>query len=53
MEKLGNISVGNIDKAGELEICIQGYFAEEEHCDWITKEQAIKLIAHLQEQFGI
>ena len=53
MEINNSLTVSNIDETQDVEIMIEGGFTSHEHSTWIDKEQAIKLIAHLQEQFGI
>jgi len=51
--KIGiNLDITPIDTVGEVKITIDEGFGLYSMA-WLNKEQAIKVIAHLQEQFGI
>ena len=51
MEISKNISVDVIDEQNDIMISITLHDGEAH--TWINKEQAVKLIQHLKEQFGI
>ena len=48
-----HIEVKKIDPYNEVELCINCNYCINTSERFINKEEAIKLIAHLQEEFGI